>query len=106
MAADNTSLEERGTLVASGTSETRRRRRLAGWLLGFPLALALLGIGGYFGVQWWGYATSHVSTDDARVKGTLITLSTEVPGRLLTIAVAEGQRIRPGDILAQIQPEE
>lgn len=106
MAAEKTSLEERVTLTASGNSQSRPWRRLKRWLLGLPLVLALLGAGGYFGMQWWWYTTSHVSTDDARVKGTLITISTEVPGRLIAIAVEEGQSIRKGDLLAQIQPEE
>ena len=57
-------------------------------------------------MRWWLYTTIHVATDDARVKGTLITISTEVPGRLISIAVEEGQSIRVGDVLAQIHPEE
>jgi multidrug resistance efflux pump len=70
------------------------------------LAIVLLVLaGGYFGVQWWLYTLHHVSTDDARVKGTLITVSTEVAGRLVRILVEEGQQVQKGDLLAQIQPD-
>ena len=71
-----------------------------------PLLVLTLGLGGYFGVQWWLYALQHVCTDDARVKGTLITISSEVAGRLVTLAVEEGQRLARGDLLAQIQQDE
>ena len=56
-------------------------------------------------MQWWLYTLSHVSTDDARVKGTLITVSAEVPGRLLSVPIEAGQPINQGDLLARIDPE-
>jgi membrane fusion protein (multidrug efflux system) len=56
-------------------------------------------------MQWWLYAVHHVSTDDARVKGTLITISSEVAGRLIAIPVEEGQSIQRGDLLVQIQAD-
>lgn len=72
--------------------------------------LLLLGCGmvagGYLGVQWWVYSLHYVSTDDARVKGTLITMSSQVPGRLRSVAVQEGQRIKAGDRIAQLQQDD
>ena len=44
-----------------------------------------------------------MSTDDARVKGTLITVSCQVPWRLLTMAMQEGQRLNTSDRIAQVQ---
>jgi membrane fusion protein (multidrug efflux system) len=76
------------------------------WLVLLPLIGLGVVVGGYFGVQWWLYSLSHVSTDDARVKGTLITVSSHVPGRLLTVAVEEGQRVKKGELIAQIQQDE
>ncbi len=66
----------------------------------------MLSLGGYFGVDWWLYALSHVSTDDARIKGTLITVSTRVPGRLVSMVVEQGQRIKQGDLIARIQQDD
>jgi multidrug resistance efflux pump len=66
----------------------------------------IVAAGGYYGVQWWLYARRHVSTDDARVKGTLITISSQVAGRLVSVAVQEGQRITQGEVLAQIQQDD
>jgi membrane fusion protein (multidrug efflux system) len=71
-----------------------------------PLIAIVVVVGGYFGVQWWIYALHHVSTDDARVKGTLITVSSQVAGRLLRVTIEDGQRIKRGELLAQVQPDE
>ena len=73
---------------------TLRRPRAMRWFMLISLLILTLGFGGYFGVQWWLYALHHVYTDDARVKGTLITISSEVAGRLVILAVEEGQRIK------------
>jgi len=71
-----------------------------------PLLVLAIGVGVYFGGQWWLYSLHHVYTDDARVKGTLITISAEVAGRLVTRVVEEGQSIKKGDLLAQVQQDE
>jgi membrane fusion protein (multidrug efflux system) len=76
------------------------------WLVWLPLIVLAIMVGGYFGAQWWLYALRHVSTDDARVKGALITVSSQVPGRLLSVTVEEGQAIKKGEMLAQIQQDD
>lgn len=106
MAADATPLHERAALDTVDTAPAMRRSRTKRWAIGLPLLILAVAVGGYFGVQWWLYSLSHVSTDDARVKGTLITVSSQVPGRLLTLAVQEGQRLKKGDRLAQLQQDE
>ena len=80
----------------------RRGRR---WRIYAPLIVLGLAAAGYFGGQWWVYTMQHVSTDDARVKGTLITVSAEVAGRLLSVPIKAGQPISQGELLAQIDPE-
>jgi multidrug resistance efflux pump len=103
MATEKTALEESKTLGDARVVVTSPKGRRWYVLL---LAIVLLVLaGGYFGVQWWLYTLHHVSTDDARVKGTLITVSTEVAGRLMRILVEEGQQVQKGDVLAQIQPD-
>jgi membrane fusion protein (multidrug efflux system) len=106
MATENRAIDERDTLTESRPRVTLRPPRAKRWFILVPLLVLALGVGGYFGVQWWLYALHHVYTDDARVKGTLITISSEVAGRLVTLAVEEGQRIKKGDLLAQVQQDE
>jgi len=103
MATDNRSIAEHTTLAEPRAEATLQQPGTRRWLLFALLLILTIGVGGYFGVQWWLYSLHHVYTDDARVKGTLITISSEVAGRLVTLAVEEGQHIRTGDLLAQIQ---
>ncbi len=73
------------------------------WLFLTPMIILVVVVGGYFGVNWWLYSLSHVSTDDARVKGILITVSSRVTGRLLEVGVEDGQPIKRGDVIARVQ---
>ena len=73
------------------------------WMILAPLIALVVIAGGYFGVNWWIYALNHVSTDDARVKGTLITVSSRVSGRLIGVPVEEGQPIKRGEVIARVQ---
>ena len=104
MADDNAPLDTPSPR-AGGSALPPLSRRGSRWRIFAPLLVIGLAVGGYFGVQWWLYTLRHVSTDDARVKGTLITVSAEVPGRLLSVPIKAGQPISQGDLLARMDPE-
>jgi membrane fusion protein, multidrug efflux system len=76
----------------------RRGKRIA-LLLSLPLALAALG--GYF------YLTSgkSVSTDNAYVKQDIVSVSSDVGGRIVSVKVHENQMVKAGDILFQVDAE-
>ena len=105
MADDNAPLDTPSPRAGGSGSMPPLSRRGSRWRIFAPLLVLGLAVGGYFGVQWWLYTLSHVSTDDARVKGTLITVSAEVPGRLLSVPIKAGQPIKQGDLLARMDPE-
>lgn len=44
-------------------------------------------------------------TDDAYVQARYITVSAEVPGRIVSLEVKEGSAVEPGDLLLRIDPE-
>jgi membrane fusion protein (multidrug efflux system) len=67
--------------------------------LGVLAALAL-GIAGY----WFFFMRGTVTTDDARFSGHLVDLAPEIYGRIVEIAVHEGQAVRRGDIIFRIDP--
>lgn len=106
MALDERSREVQTGLVDATPRRVASRSRAKRWFILLPILLLGLGVCGYFGVQWWLYRAQHVYTDDARVKGTLITVSAEVAGRLVKLTVEEGQRVKHGEVMAQIQPDE
>lgn len=65
-----------------------------------------LAMGGFYGVQWWITAMNTVSTDDARVTASYATISAEVSGRIVNLPVDEGDAVKKGDLLVQIDREE
>jgi len=79
--------------------ETARRRWLRPVLMGFVPALLLLA-GGWL---WWS-SQGQVSTDNAYVQQDKVSVSPDVTGRLVDVAVAENQRVRRGDLLFRIDP--
>ncbi len=70
------------------------------------LGVFCLGIGLYFGIQWLLFRWHYVSTDDAQVKGNLVNLAAKVSGRILQLRVDEGDPVQPGQILAEIDPQD
>ena len=58
-----------------------------------------------FGVWWW-RSLAFVSTDDARVKANIVTISAEIAGRITTLAKDEGDTVVPGEVLAQLDRTE
>lgn len=77
------------------------RKRWLRRVLMFSVPLLLAGIGGYF------YLTSghSASTDNAYVQQDKVSISAEVGGRIVEVAVRENQRVKAGDLLYRIDPE-
>jgi len=82
---------------------SNKRRKRTVLLL---LTVAFLGVGTYFGLQWLIFRWHYVSTDDAQVKGNLISLSAKVAGRITQLLVEEGDSIQPGQILVELEKKD
>lgn len=54
--------------------------------------------GGY----WWYQSTKMISTDDARVSGTIVSVSPKISGRIGEVLVKEGDLVKAGQVLAKI----
>ena len=70
------------------------------------LVVAFVGVGIYFGVQWLIFRWHYVSTDDAQVKGNLISISAKVSGRITQLLVEEGDAVVPGQVIVQLEKED
>lgn len=68
--------------------------------------IILLGLALYFLGEWLIFRWRYVSTDDAQVKGNLISLSAKVSGRISQLLVEEGERIQAGQILVELDPKD
>ena len=75
----------------------RGLRRLA-LMLVVPLAILL--VGGW----WWVTGGRWVSTDNAYVHQDIVTLSPDVAGRIVEVAVSENQPVRRGQLLFRLDP--
>ncbi len=78
-----------------------RRKNLVLFLLVVAVAA-----GFYFGGRWLIFRWHYVSTDDAQVKGNLVSLSAKVAGRITQLLVEEGDAVAPGQIMVQIEKED
>jgi membrane fusion protein (multidrug efflux system) len=55
-----------------------------------------------WGISYWSYSQTHVSTDDAYVTGDLINVSPIISGTLKKLTVEEGDVVKTGQIIAQL----
>ncbi|RYD58100.1 MAG: HlyD family secretion protein [Sphingomonadales bacterium] len=70
-------------------------------LLMFGVPIILLAIVGYF----WATGGRTVSTDNAYVSQDKVSVSADVAGRIVNVAVKENQIVKKGDLLFEIDPE-
>jgi membrane fusion protein, multidrug efflux system len=87
--------------VTPANHRPRWKRRLA---LGILAALVLAAIW-KFGVPWIELTLTTVSTDDAYVNGHVTFVAARVSGQIARIFVDDNNRVRKGDVLAQLDRE-
>jgi membrane fusion protein, multidrug efflux system len=82
----------------------RLKSIVGNWRLLIPILLLAVGvvIGAKYGVEYWIYTMTHVYTDDARVKGAMVSLSPEVSGLVRKVHVDEGNEVKKGMVLVEI----
>ena len=71
--------------------------------LTWGIIVVVMLLAGGLGYHFWQKSKQSVSTDDAYVEGDVITVSAEVPGRLVEVAVKDNQRVKKGDLLVKIE---
>jgi membrane fusion protein (multidrug efflux system) len=75
--------------------------RWTAWCVAGGLVVAAVA----FGVDWWGYRTSHSITDDAFVEAHIVNIAPEmVSGRIVRFHVDENDRVEQGQVLAEVEP--
>lgn len=80
--------------------------RRGGGRLRLVLALAAVIAAGLAAWPWLAARWTHVAIDDARVAANLVTVSSEVSGRVATVPVIAGDRVARGQLLATIDSEQ
>jgi membrane fusion protein (multidrug efflux system) len=83
--------------------------RLAGKLrILFPAVVLGIGaiIGLHYGIDYWLYSMKHVVTDDARIKGLMVSVAPEVSGVVRLLRVDEGGEVAAGAVLMELYDTE
>lgn len=60
-------------------------------------------VGLYYGIGYWLYSMKHVVTDDARIKGRMVSVAPEVSGVVRVLHVDEGHHVKAGGTLLELQ---
>lgn len=87
--------------AGNGTNGNGKKQRL---IIGLFVAFLLIGLAG--GGGWWYYSSRFVSTDDARISGTIVSVSSKIPGKVVELLVKEGDTVQAGQVIARIDPRE
>jgi membrane fusion protein, multidrug efflux system len=77
---------------------TRRRPPLVVLALGAIVLIVVL----VWGIRFLAYATTHQSTDDARIDGDTVTVTSKISERVAEIMVDTNQTVRKGDVLIRL----
>jgi membrane fusion protein (multidrug efflux system) len=91
-------LGDKGDAPETSAPKKRNGRRIVIMAAG-PVILAA--VGGYF----WLTGGRYQETDNAYVEQAKVALSSDVAGRILSVAVHENQRVVVGDVLFTLDPE-
>ena len=79
----------------------RRKRRVGRLALMICVPLLLAVAGAYF----WLTGGRYIETDNAYVKQTMASISSDVAGKIIEVDVRENQKVKAGDVLFKIDPE-
>jgi membrane fusion protein, multidrug efflux system len=82
------------------TAPTRKRRGFSRFVL--LVALPALAVAG--GVYWWLAGGRYVSTDNAYIGADKVLITPQVAGAIVHVDVVEGQHVKVGDKLFEIDP--
>ncbi|MEK6745002.1 MAG: HlyD family secretion protein [Nitrospirota bacterium] len=70
----------------------------------FLIVGAVVALGLMIGYFYNSYRKTHVATDDAFIEGNIHTIAARVGGSVRTVAVADNQQVKRGDVLVELDP--
>ncbi len=82
-----------------------RKQRGRGLVIGVGVAIALA-VGSIFGLRWWQFQHTHVSTDNAQIKGHLSPISAKIPATVQQVLVKDGDYVKAGQSLLILEDQD
>lgn len=69
------------------------------------LSILVLGLAGYWGINWWTTGRYNESTNNAYIRADITTVSARVEGQVEEVLAQDNQRVSKGDLIARIQKD-
>src|SRR5438045_1299563 len=82
-------------------ADARPKRRSRRFIIMGIVPAILIGVGVWF----WLTGGRYASTDNAYVQQDRVTITADIPGRIVEVAVKTNQHVRKGDLLFRLDPE-
>jgi membrane fusion protein (multidrug efflux system) len=98
--------ESRTGNAANSENETAPPPRKKLWRWRVLAGIAVLGMLGAAIFYYIHFLAPYESTDDAFIDGYVTMISPRVPGQVLKLLVTDNQKVRTGDVLAEIDPRD
>jgi len=76
----------------------QKKGKIGSLVVGIILIAAILGFGGW----WYVKHEEFITTDDAYVDAYKVTISSQIPGRIVKLYIHEGDHVKKGQLLAQL----
>ncbi len=76
----------------------KKKSKLGSLIFGLILISAVLGAGAW----WYIKHSEYVTTDDAYVDAYKVNVSSQIPGRIVTLFIHEGDQVKQGELLARL----
>ena len=83
--------------TVSDTSKKKKGKRRS-LIIGLALIAVVLGAG----VWWYIKHSEYVTTDDAYIDAYEVTVSSQIPGRIVNLCIHEGDHVQKGELLVQL----
>lgn len=88
----------------AGQSKASNKKIPRGLLLG--LGAVVLAVGSVFGMRWWQFQSTHVSTDNAQIEGHLSPISAKIPATVQQVLVNDGEYVKAGQTLLVLEDQD
>ncbi|MEA5471697.1 HlyD family secretion protein [Spirulina sp. 06S082] len=101
--------DEVGTQTAASDATDRdivKSGKPYGRILLWVLGLLLLAMGGYWGDRWWKFQQTHVTTENAEIRGYVSPISAEIPATVQEILVKAGDSVKAGQVLLRLEDKD
>lgn len=76
----------------------KKKGKLGSLIVGLVLIAVIVGAGAW----WYIKQSEYVTTDDAYVEAYKVTVSSQIPGRIVKLYIHEGDHVQRGELIAQL----